>query len=134
MSDLTRHNQLLTSSSWRGLQANHTVSSMRPTRAFSVAVLLCSLSFRLFGADFYQQLVSAVDTNQFTQPLGALPGLVDTNNTGIKVTNAVVDLQRLKQSGEISRVRLGMAMQEVVDHWGKPKAGWSRCLHGRLVT
>ena len=45
----------------------------------------------------------------------------------------MVDLDRLRQSGEISGVRLGMTMQEVIDHWGKPTAGWSRCLHG-LVT
>jgi hypothetical protein len=106
---------------------------MRATRSLSVAVVLCSLGFPLFGGDFYQQYVSAVDTNQFTQPLRALPGLADTNNTAIKVTNAVVDLERLQQSGEISRVRLGMTMQEVVDRWGKPKGGWSRCLHG-LIT
>jgi hypothetical protein len=93
---------------------------MRATRSLSVAVVLCSLGFPLFGGDFYQQYVSAVDTNQFTQPLRALPGLADTNNTAIKVTNAVVDLERLQQSGEISRVRLGMT-------------GWSRCLHG-LIT
>lgn len=106
---------------------------MHPSRSHSVAVLLCGLGLPVFGGDFYQQFLSTVDTNQFTQPLGALPGLVDTNNTGIKLTNAVVDLERLMQSGEISRVRLGMTMQEVVDRWGKPKAGWSRCLHG-LVT
>jgi hypothetical protein len=106
---------------------------MRPTHSFAVAVLLCGLGVPVFGCDFYGQFLSAVDTNLFTQPLGALPGLVDKNNTGIKVTNAVVDLQRLKQSGEISRVSLGMTMQEVVDRWGKPKGGWSRCLHG-LIT
>jgi hypothetical protein len=106
---------------------------VRSTRSLLVAVLLCSLGLPVLGGDFYQQFLSSVDTNQFTQPLGALPGLVDTNNTGIKVTNAVVDLERLKQSGEVSRVRLGMTMQEVVDRWGKPKGGWSRCLHG-LIT
>jgi hypothetical protein len=106
---------------------------MRATRSLAVAVLLCSLGFPVFGGDFYQQYLSAADTNQFTQPLGALPGLADTNNTGMKVTNGVVDLESLKQSGEISGVRLGMTMQQVVDRWGKPKAGWSRCLHG-LIT
>ena len=102
-------------------------------RSFPIVVLLCGLGSPIFGGDFYQQFLSAVDTNKFTQPLGALPGLVATNNTGIKVTNAVVDLKSLKQSGEISCMRLGMTMQEVVDRWGKPKAGWSRCLHG-LIT
>ncbi len=106
---------------------------MRPRRSLSLAVMLCSLGFRVFGGDFYQQYVLAVDTNQITQPLGALLALVDKNNTSIKVTNAVVDLERLKQGGEVSRVRLGMTMQEVVDRWGKPKGGWSRCLHG-LIT
>ena len=42
-----------------------------------------------------------MDTNKYTQPLGALPGLVATNNTGIKVTDAVVDLNSLKKSGKI---------------------------------
>jgi len=106
---------------------------MRPTRSFSVAVLICGFGFPVFAGDFYQQFLAAVDTNQFTQPLGTLPGLVDTNNTEIKLTNAIADLERLKQSGEVSGVRVGMTMQEVVDHWGKPKAGWSRCLHG-LIT
>ncbi len=106
---------------------------MRATRSFLIAILLCGLGSPIFAGDFYQQYLSAVDTNKYTQPLGALPGLVATNNTGIKVTNAVVDLNSLKQSGEISRVRLGMTMQEVVDRWGKPKGGWSRCLHG-LIT
>jgi hypothetical protein len=109
------------------------VSFMRPLRSFPTVVLLCSLGSPIFGGDFYEQYLSAVDTNEFTQPFGALPGLVATNNTGIKVTNAVVDLKSLKQSGEISRVRLGMTMQEVVDRWGKPMGGWSRCLHG-LIT
>ena len=109
------------------------VSFMRATRSFLIAILLCGLGSPIFAGDFYQQYLSAVDTNKYTQPLGALPGLVATNNTGIKVTNAVVDLNSLKQSGEISRVRLGMTMQEVVDRWGKPKGGWSRCLHG-LIT
>jgi hypothetical protein len=102
-------------------------------RSFAMAVLLCGLGSPTFGGDFYQYFLSVVDTNQFTQPLGALPGLVDTNNTGMKVTNAVLDLSSLKQSGDVSRVSLGMTMQEVLDHWGKPKAGWTRCLHG-LIT
>jgi hypothetical protein len=106
---------------------------MRPICALSLAVLVCALGSPIFGGDFYQQFLSAVDTNKFTQALGALPGLVDTNNTRIKVTNAVVDLKSLKESGEISHLCLGMTMQEVVDRWGKPKAGWSCCLHG-LIT
>src|SRR5215831_6902450 len=82
-------------SQWRG-PLLPSVSSMRPTCSFPVAVLLWSLGLPVVGGDFYQQFLSAVDTSQFTQPLGALPGLVDTNNTGIKLTNAVVDLERLK--------------------------------------
>ena len=100
---------------------------------FCIVVLIGGLGLPVFGGDFYQQFLSAVDTNKYTQPLSAIAGLVDMNNTGIKVTNAVVDLGALKQGGEISDVRLGMTMQEVVDRWGKPTGGWSRCLHG-LVT
>jgi hypothetical protein len=85
------------------------------------------------GKDFYQQFISLVDTNGFTRPLWALPTLIDTNNSGIKVTNTVLDLGNLKQGGEISGVRLGMTMQAVVDRWGKPQGGWSRCMHG-LIT
>lgn len=96
-------------------------------------VVFCGLALPALGGDFYGKYRSLVDTNRFTQPLSAFPALVDTNNSGIKVTNAVLDLGNLKQRGEISGVRLGMTMQEVIDCWGKPRGGWSRCVHG-LIT
>jgi hypothetical protein len=98
-----------------------------------IALLLWGLGSLGFGGDFYQQYLSVVDTNRLTQPLGAFPMLVDTNNTRTKVTSAVLDLAGLKRSAEVSGVRLGMTMQEAVDRWGKPRAGWTRCLHG-LIT
>jgi hypothetical protein len=98
-----------------------------------IAVLLLDLGSPAFSSDFYQQYLSVVDTNRVTQPLGAFPMLVDTNNTGAKMTNAVLDVASLKRSGEVSGVRLGMTMQEAVDRWGKPRAGWTHCLHG-LIT
>lgn len=111
-----------------------TVSSMNRMRPGWIIVLaLCGLGWPTFGEDFYQQFISLVDTNRVTQPLWAFPTLIDTNNTGIKVTNTVLDLGNLKQRSEISGVRLGMTMQAVVDCWGKPRGGWSRCVHG-LIT
>lgn len=60
------------------------------------------------------------------------PFLVDTNNTGAKVTSADLDLQRLKERGEVSGVRLGMTMDEAIARWGKPPSGYGPmgCLHG----
>lgn len=110
------------------------VSSMNPMRPGWIIVLaLCGLGSPTFGEDFYQQFISLVDTNRVTQPLWAFPTLIDTNNIGIKVTNTVLDLGNQKQRSEISGVRLGMTMQAVVDCWGKPQGGWSRCVHG-LIT
>jgi hypothetical protein len=122
---------------WRSVSAaiaHLAVSSMNLMRAgWIIALAFCGLGSPTFGEDFYQQFISLVDTNRFTQPLWAFPTLIDTNNTGIKVTNTVLDLGNLKQRGEISGVSLGMTMQGVVDSWGKPQGGWSRCLHG-LIT
>lgn len=95
-----------------------------------IGLVLFGVGLPALGGDYYSQYVSALDTNRFTQPLSASPALVDTNNNAIKLTNAVLDLKNLRQRGGISGVRLGMTMQEVVNRWGKPKGGWSRCLHG----
>ena len=116
------------------LARERVVSSMNAMHAcWIIALALCGLSGPIFGADFYQQFSSLVNTNGVTQPLWAFPTLIDTNNTGIKVTNRVLDLGNLKQGGEVSGVRLGMTMQGVVDCWGKPEGGWSRGVHG-LIT
>ena len=95
-----------------------------------IGLVLFAVGLPALSGDYYSQYVSALDTNRFTQPLSASPALVDTNNNAIKLTNAVLDLKSLKQNGEVSGVRLGMTMQEVVNRWGKPRGGWSRCLHG----
>ena len=95
-----------------------------------IGLVLFGVGLPALGGDYYSQYLSALDTNRLTQPLSAFPALVDTNNDAAKLTNAVLDLKSLKQNGEISGVRLGMTMQEVVNSWGKPRGGWSRCLHG----
>lgn len=56
------------------------------------------------------------------------PSLLDTNNTGLRLTNAVLDLENFLQTGEIAPLRVGMTMDEAVAVWGKPRAAINRCV------
>jgi hypothetical protein len=79
------------------------------------------------GGDFYRQF-SLNDTNEPRQITS--PVLVDTNNSGIRITNAFLNLESLWQGGGISGIRLGMTMEQVVACWGKPPEAYSRCAQG----
>jgi len=85
-----------------------------------VAVLIGFLS-RGSGAaeiDYYQRLASLFDTNHFGPPL----------------TNGILLLSRLKQSGEIAGVRLGTGMSRAVELWGMPRSLMSNCGGGPILS
>ncbi len=81
---------------------------------------------RVFAADgdFYRLFQSAVTNYYLPLQKQSLrmdsPLLVDTNNTGFKLTNVLLHLETLKANGEPSGIRLGMRMEDVVARWGKP--------------
>jgi hypothetical protein len=103
--------------------------SMRRYLLFFCA--FCGICLPTDAGEFYLKFLSLVDTNQ--RPLRPITfqALVDTNNTESKITNAAVDLDRLRLDAGISGVRVGMTMDEAIARWGKPKGGYSPgCLHG----
>ena len=86
-----------------------------------IAAFILSAAFSS-GAeqDYYQEFIRVFGSNSWSRstPVAAL--LINATNTGLKITNAVVDLKDVIASGEVSGVRLGMTMDEVVARWGKP--------------
>lgn len=104
---------------------------MHLPRPHAIVLMLLGLCSPASAGEFYQKFLSLVDTNQFPLKPITSPALVDTNNTGIKITNAAVDLESLRRSGGISGVVLGMTMDEAVARWGRPSGAYSPgCLHG----
>jgi hypothetical protein len=94
---------------------------------FLLALAICSLTAKAQD-EYYRNFTALTDTND---PIRAFkPVLVDTNNVGMKVTNAVLNLEKLLQTGEISGLCVGMTMGETVAAWGKPMGGTYRCVHG----
>ncbi len=111
-------------------------SPQRSMHSMKYPVILCLLSVFAspgLAGEFYQQFRSSIGTNADNcVALDSYPFLVDTNNTGAKLTNTLVNLRDLKERGEISGLRLGMPMDEAIARWGKPPYGWGPvgCLHG----
>jgi hypothetical protein len=106
---------------------------MRLMKTWLLVSLLSSLGSAALAGEYYRQFASSVGTNKDTYiSLDEYPSLVDTNNTGVKLASASLNLQRLKKRGEVSGVRLGMTMDQVVSLWGKPSGGYAPwgCLHG----
>lgn len=93
--------------------------------------LICAVGSRGFAGEYYRQFVSSAGTNEDCACLDDYPFLVDTNNTGTKLASGPLNLQSLKERGELSGIRLGMTMDEVVGRWGKPYGGYAPkgCLH-----
>jgi len=93
-----------------------------------LVVFVALYCIRAFAADgnFYRLFQSAA-TNERSMEIYS-PHLVDTNNTGFKLTNALLHLDALKADGEPSGIRLGMSMEEVVAQWGKPIGIDPQCL------
>jgi len=81
-----------------------------------LAAFCCVSTFAADG-DFYRlfQVAATNEPGGITSPL-----LVDTNNSGFKLTNALLHLEALKPDGEPSGIRLGMSMERVVAQWGRP--------------
>ena len=100
---------------------------MNSVRYLIIVSIFCLRS--LAGeAEFYRQFLSVTGTNNTQQIRITSPLLVDTNNTTPKL--AAVNLNDLKTNSELSGIRLGMTMQEVVTRWGKPRDFWSNCFGG----
>jgi hypothetical protein len=53
--------------------------------------------------------------------------LVDTNNTGPNLTNAPISYSAFAGNGELSGIRVGMKMSQVVAAWGKPPRFFTFC-------
>jgi len=85
-----------------------------------------------FAGGYYQQFISSAGTNVGFAGIDDYPFLVDTNNTGAKLASGPLNIHRWKKRGEVSGIRLGMTMDEVVGRWGKPFGGYAPmgCLHG----
>jgi hypothetical protein len=97
---------------------------------FMLVFALSGLGLPVSGSEFFGQFLSLMDTNHSPHGWMTSPVLIDTNNTGTKITNAVLDLRSLRQTGAISGMNLGMTMDDAVHQWGKPTGGWSPgCLH-----
>lgn len=96
-------------------------------RYFCFLGILCCLSCFAADDEFYRYFLTQADTNDLTPRLLRSPLLVDTNNTGVKLTNTKVKLDTLLSHGELGGIRLGMTMDEVVGRWGKPKGFYTRC-------
>src|SRR5580765_5396025 len=74
---------------------------------------------RVDGAesDFYERFASLTQTNSF----------------GPNLTNEILSLGKMKQSGEIAGVSLGSRMTEAVQKWGKPRNMYAQCGGGPLL-
>lgn len=100
---------------------------------YTIALLITIVPFSSLCADqeFYRTFLSvAANTNAQTTIGARAPQLVDTNNTALKVTNAVLSLRAALSNGELARIRLGMTMEEVVAAWGKPAFIYRFCMTG----
>jgi hypothetical protein len=95
-----------------------------------VAAMFYCVSSLAADDGFYRRFLTAIGNNDGQQVHITSPFLVDTNNSVPKLTNAVINLDKLKATGELSGMRLGMTMQEVVTRWGKPRGFWSNCFGG----
>jgi hypothetical protein len=62
-----------------------------------------------------------------------LASLLDTNNIGPTLTNTL-SFEKLKSSGEVASVKLGMTMSQVVKAWGKPRTLYSVCGDGPRLS
>jgi hypothetical protein len=94
---------------------------------FCFLATTCCLSCFAADGGFYRDFLTLADTNDLNPHLLKSPLLVDTNNTRLKLTNTVVQLEKLLGTGELASLRLGMTMDEVVELWGKPKAFYTTC-------
>jgi hypothetical protein len=97
-------------------------------KAFWVACFAtCSFTLLAQPNDYFRRFTNSVGAESGIVQVKE-PSLLDTNNTGLKLTNAVLDLEHFLRSGEISQLRVGMTMDEAVAVWGKPEFAYNRCV------
>ena len=94
-----------------------------------LTILIAVAALNCGGAeqDYFSHFVGAAETNNPNLYSIRSPFLVDTNNAAPRVTNSIINLHELLSSRELSGIRLGMTMGEVIARWGKPLEIWSRC-------
>jgi hypothetical protein len=102
-----------------------------PINFILVGLVFTATLCRGAESSFYRVFSDSVGTNGLMHPVAVTsPLLVDTNNTVFKLGGTTNNLAAMRDSGEISGIRLGMTMSEVVAKWGKPRGFWSRCCGG----
>lgn len=105
-------------------------AKMRSPIHFVLLGLVCSVALGLGAeSDFYRSFLSAVSTDDL-QRLGVVvtsPTLADTNNTALKLAAFTNSFSVMRERGEMSEIRLGMSMSEVVAKWGKPPRLFANC-------
>ncbi len=101
----------------------------RVPRCFVCCVIFWGFAAVAAEPEYYSRFISQVGTNHS----GALyswgtgeefraPTLVDTNNTRPQLTRSKLSELTLKPQVAVAGVSLGMAMEEVIAIWGKPRA------------
>ncbi len=99
------------------------------TQHHVLALFLSLCWFRSLGADdsFFLRYVGLLNTND-TRPIAVhSTSVVDTSNTAPKLESIEISLDKLRSAGEVGDIRLGMTMDQVVLHWGKPKSLYANC-------
>ena len=104
---------------------------MRSIRQYLVVLSLVSVT-KCWSADqdLYRTFLSIVSGSGGQNVPITSPVLIDTNNLTPKLTNLVVSLPDSKATGRLGDIRLGMTMEQVIGHWGKPGWIWRRCFGG----
>jgi hypothetical protein len=85
--------------------------------------------------DYYHNYLSLLGTNDVWRKVRIdFSPLIDTNNTAPKLAASVINLREAMTNCQIGDIRIGMTMEQVVAHWGKPERFWPRCYGGPLFT
>ncbi|HYG33914.1 MAG TPA: hypothetical protein VEC99_03970 [Clostridia bacterium] len=72
-------------------------------------------------SNYYQRFLSLVNTNEVRpQPGLTNVALVDKKNIAPKLANQNISFQKLIKEGVVGEISLGMTIEAVVSHWGKP--------------
>ena len=75
---------------------------------------------------YYKVFLTIVPAAQRENPLQVTSALlVDTNNTGGKISGRTNSLAKMWGQGEVSGIALGMSMSAVVAKWGNPPVFWT---------
>src|SRR2546422_8256357 len=87
----------------------------------ALCLLLWPLTSHAADEQYYKHVLGESGTNnQWSREIRA-PVLIDTNNNMANVTRREPNRVMLRPRVEIAGIRLGMAKNEVLTIWGKPK-------------